>query len=82
MNTYKDLYAVQVINKRKAGKPPRYLTGFDTRSDAENKMQALYSKETYSYKVVYIREYDGEDTDHQGHKVLHTIIEIPEYYSI
>ncbi len=82
MNTYKDLYAVQVINKRKAGKPPRYLTGFDTRSDAENKMQALYSNETYTYKVVYIREYDSESSVQSGHTLLHTIIEIPEYYSI
>ena len=47
MNTYRDTYAVQVINRKKAGKQPRYLKGFNTRPEAEDKMNHLYSKNTY-----------------------------------
>jgi hypothetical protein len=80
MNTYRDMYAVQVTNRRKAGRPPKYLTGFSSLSDAEEKKNHLHSKDTYSYKVVYIREYFHDDE--QGHATLTGIVEIPEYYSI
>ncbi len=80
MNTYRDAYAVQVINKKKTGKPPRYLKGFNTRPEAEDKMNHLYSKETYKYKVVYIRECFNDGINHEGPQS--TITEIPEYYSI
>jgi hypothetical protein len=80
MNTYRDTYAVQVINRKKAGKPPRYLKGFNSRPEAEDKMNHLYSKDTYKFKVVYIRECINDDVHHQGPPS--TITEIPEYYSI
>ena len=80
MNTYRDTYAVQVINRKKAGKQPRYLKGFNTRPEAEDKMNHLYSKDTYKFKVVYIRECISDDIHHQGSQSI--ITEIPEYYSI
>ena len=80
MNTYRDAYAVQVTNTKKAGKPPRYLKGFNNRPEAEDKMNHLYSKDTYKFKVVYIRECISDDGHHQGPQI--TITEIPEYYSI
>ncbi len=79
MNTYRDMYAVQVINRRKA-LPPKYLTGFNSLSDAEDKKSHLHSKDTYQYKVVYIREYFQDDE--QGHTTITGIIEIPEYYAV
>ncbi len=81
MNTYRDMYAVQVCNKRKAGRPPRYLIGFNTRSDAESKMNNL-PKDAYACKVVYVREYFQRVVDQEGHTSVHSITEIPEYYSI
>lgn len=80
MNTYRDMYAVKVTNRRRAGRPPKYLTGFNSLSDAEDKKNHLYSKDTYNYKVVYIREYFQDDG--HGHTTLTGITEIPEYYSI
>lgn len=80
MNTYRDMYAVQVTNKRRASRPPKYLTGFISLSDAEDKKNHLHSKDTYHYKVVYIREYFHDDE--QGHTSLTDVIEIPEYYTI
>jgi len=80
MNTYRDAYAVQVINRKKAGRPPKYLKGFNTRPEAENKMKDLCSKETYAFKVVYIREYFNHEIDHGA--FASNITEIPEYYSI
>lgn len=80
MYTYKDTYAVQVINRKKTGKPPRYLKGFNTRPEAEEKLNHLYSKDTYQYKVVYIRESFSDTINYPG--IQSTIIEIPEYYSI
>jgi len=79
MNTYRDMYAVQVTNRRRASRPPKYLTGFNSLSDAEDKITHLHSRDTYTYKVVYIREYFHDDE--QGHSTLTNIIEIPEYYS-
>ena len=79
MNTYRDTYAVQVINRKKTGKPPRYLKGFNTRPEAEDKMNHLYSKDTYTFKVVYIRECISDDVHHSYPQS--TITEIPEYYS-
>ncbi len=79
MNTYQDMYALQVINRRRV-RPPKYLTGFNSLSDAEDKMNHLNAKNTYHYKVVYIREYFHDDE--QGHTSLTDIIEIPEYYTI
>ncbi len=80
MNTYKDAYAVQVINKRKAGKPPRYLRGFRTRAEAEDKMNHLSSEETYMFKVVYIRECITHGLPYPNPQS--TITEIPEYFSL
>jgi len=79
MNTYKDAYAVQINNRKKAGRPPRYLKGFTTRPEAESKLKDLYSKDTYTFKVVYIREYLTHEI---GHGALESnITEIPEYYT-
>ena len=80
MNTHTDMYAVQVTNIKKAGKSPRYLKGFHSRPEAEDKMNHLYSKDTYRFKVVYIRECINDDGHHRCPQT--TITEIPEYYSI
>jgi len=79
MDNYQDMYAVRVTNKRKASRAPKYLTGFNSRTDAESRLNDLREGDTYAYKVVYIREYFHDDA--RGHHVLTDVIEIPEYYT-
>ncbi len=73
------MYAVKVTNSRRA-RPPKYLTGFNSLSEAEDRKNHLDPTDNYTYKVVYIREYFQDDA--RGHSTLTDIIEIPEYYSI